>query len=104
MYREYLIDKLQTGNLQGERNGLFSFKVLEVEVPGHLPEAKSDTSLLSVWLEIIEPQQAGAPMPVKLHNHENPIRLQSPRRFTATRGTRLWYWPKVIGVMIQTTR
>lgn len=47
------------GNLQGARYGLFGFKVHGVQLPGVLPEATSDTSLLSLWVEIKEVDPLG---------------------------------------------
>lgn len=62
----------QYANLQGERYGLFSFKVEALEVVGpdsYLPETRSDTSLYALWLQILAPQQPGAPFWAKIHDH-----------------------------------
>ena len=60
-------------NLQGERYGLFTFKVEAVEVVGpdsFLPETRSDTSLYALWLRILPPQEPGAAFAAKIHDHD----------------------------------
>lgn len=58
-------------NLQGARYGLFYFTVLGVEVPGHLPEAQSSTSLYSLWLRIEEPHDPPSEaFHVQVRDHE----------------------------------
>jgi hypothetical protein len=41
------------GNLQGARYGTFHFFIEALEVPGSIPESKSDTSLYDLWLLIL---------------------------------------------------
>lgn len=58
-------------NLQGARYGLFYFTVLGYEVPGHLDEAQSSTSLVSLWLRIEEPHDPpNAAYHVQVRDHE----------------------------------
>ena len=57
-------------NLQGARYGLFTFTVLAVEVPGSLPESKSDTSLYDLWVRVEEVKLPTFSFPVDIHDHE----------------------------------
>ena len=57
-------------NLQGERYGLFSFTVLEVQVPYRLPETQSDTSLYELCMRVEPPQEPGLGFEVDVHDHE----------------------------------
>ena len=57
-------------NLQGERYGLFTFHVNDVQVPYRLPEARSSTSLYELCMDILPPQDPGAAYLVEIHDHE----------------------------------
>jgi hypothetical protein len=58
-------------NLQGRRNGKFTFKVDSLEVPGNgtLPESASSTSLYALWLQVLAPAEPTAPWRAKLSDH-----------------------------------
>ena len=71
-------------NLQGERYGLLSFIVEDVEVAGSIPENKSDTSLYGLWLRIIEPQEPGEALPIVIHDHE-PDACEAKARYSRRR-------------------
>ena len=61
------------GNLQGGRYGLFAFHVMGVQRPGVLPEAMSDTSLVSLWLEVLQVPpnpEAAVPYVATVQNQE----------------------------------
>ena len=57
-------------NLQGERYGLFSFHVNDVQVPYRLPEAQSDNSLYELCMDVLPPQEPGLGLIVDIHDHE----------------------------------
>jgi hypothetical protein len=60
------------GNLQGERYGLFHFRVETLEVAGSIPENKSDTDFYGLWLRVLgEPPTGAAPLDfVVIRDHE----------------------------------
>ncbi|MCP3938532.1 MAG: hypothetical protein GY708_24560, partial [Actinomycetia bacterium] len=73
-------------NLQGERYGKFTFKVLAVEVPGSIPESQSSTSLYDLWLEVLPPAEPTVGLNVLIHDHE-PDSIQVTRaNFNRRRG------------------
>jgi hypothetical protein len=66
------------GNLQGARYGLFRFQVLDVVVPGSLPESGSSTSLYDVMLMVLPPAEP-------TFRHALPIRDHEPDSISITR-------------------
>ena len=57
-------------NLQGARYGLFTFTVLGVEVPHHIPEAGSSSSLYSLWFRVEPPMIPTINFEVTVRDHE----------------------------------
>ena len=82
------------GNLQGARYGLFAFRVIGVQRPGVLPEAMSDTSLVSLWLEVLElPPDPTAAVPyVAEVQHNDPDSVQITLGVIGGSGTDVTVW------------
>jgi hypothetical protein len=57
-------------NLQGERYGLFAFKVLDAVLAGTRPESKSSTSLYDLRVRVLGPMTAGSQFLIPVHDHE----------------------------------
>lgn len=68
------------GNLQGERLGRFAFTVLEVVLPGTLPESGSSESLVDLLVRVEGPMAGGFGFPIPLRDHEpDSIQLDEAR-------------------------
>ncbi len=75
------------GCLQGERTGTFSFTVLNVLVPGNLPESSSSTSMYELVVRVEEPAQAEVVHHVKVQDKE-PDKVQITKAtYNSTNGT-----------------
>lgn len=58
------------GNLQGARYGLFTFTLLDVVVPGSIPESQSSTSLYDLYVRVEEFQSPTFGYEVTIRDHE----------------------------------
>jgi hypothetical protein len=57
-------------NLQGARYGRFAFTVLDVVLPGTLPESGSSTSLYDLLVRVEGPIEAGNTLQIPIRDHE----------------------------------
>jgi hypothetical protein len=58
------------GNLQGARYGVFTFTVLDVVVPGSIPESQSSTDLYDLLVRVEEIEEPTFGYEVDIHDHE----------------------------------